>query len=573
MRRRKIGRVSRISAFFLVVWLLMPVMPTQAGNAAEISIPDATAASGGTITVPINITNTTNLGTATIWLYYDKDVVIVGSVAEGNMGTVIHACYNDEGVTRMTWYDPHGKTGNYIFAYITLHAVGNSGDTSALDLEVKELVNVFLEPLEHSVDDGWFAISVEEACDGTDTSCGPAGDCQNCNDLDGCYSYGNGCEYRDYFCVSNEAGCDYTVSNRQTDYYDDWVYYCKDDELWKYRLYHDFYCEGGECTDHTSRVDDQLVENCNDYDDWYCNGDVREYRDYYCSQGECTYTVTASENCNDYDIWVDTSDTRWVDDPEDQCMEMEEKEQEYWDYSCMGGVCTLEVTVTQWVPTGNYETKVFTLVTTVEPADAGTVEPSQGDYECCTEVTINAEETDSCWQFSHWSGDASGTTTSVAVHMDSDKSVTANFKGISCSNPSVTITSVDVTDDAAGDPDTYGVAEEAIKGFTLEANGPDGSYVFSITFETPVEGGLRLYKLPDWVEVDYTTVVGSNTTIQVELDIIGGNLDPSFVLTKRAPPSDGLPGSAIAGIAIGVCAIAVAIYFSIRKWLWKTVTD
>ncbi|HJH26984.1 MAG TPA: hypothetical protein C5S37_09510, partial [Methanophagales archaeon] len=86
---------------------------------------------------------------------------------------------------------------------------------------------------------------------------------ENCDAKDGCYAYDNGCEDRDYYC--DGTFCAYTYSNRHTDYYDDFVFYCKGDEVWKHRLYHDFYCEGGACSDHTSWVDDQLVENCNDY--------------------------------------------------------------------------------------------------------------------------------------------------------------------------------------------------------------------------------------------------------------------------------------------------------------------
>jgi hypothetical protein len=35
-----------------------------------------------------------------------------------------------------------------------------------------------------------------QECDGTDTSCGIYPNCENCNEDDGCYPYGNGCEER-----------------------------------------------------------------------------------------------------------------------------------------------------------------------------------------------------------------------------------------------------------------------------------------------------------------------------------------------------------------------------------------
>ena len=143
---------------------------------------------------------------------------------------------------------------------------------------------------------------------------------ENCDDKDGCYTYGNGCEDRDYYC--DGSVCKYTVSNRHTDYYGGWVYYCKGDEIWKQRPFHDFYCEGGTCTNHTSWNDDQLVEDCNDHDGWY-----------------------------------DTGDTRWIDDPANECKEKEQKEQEYRDYTCSGGACTYSVTNTQWIDTGNVRNK------------------------------------------------------------------------------------------------------------------------------------------------------------------------------------------------------------------------
>ncbi|MGB3457886.1 MAG: clostripain-related cysteine peptidase, partial [Halobacteriota archaeon] len=163
----------------------------------------------------------------------------------------------------------------------------------------------------------------ELVCEGTDTSCGIYPNCENCMVYDGCYPYGsNGCEERNYYCVSNEAGCDYTYSNRHTDYYDDWVYYCSSDTVRRHRLFHDYYCDGGTCTDHTSLVDDQLVENCNDHDGW-----------------------------------VDTGNTDWVPDPGNDCQEKERKEQEYRDYYCFGGACTYSETGTQWIDTGTTRDK------------------------------------------------------------------------------------------------------------------------------------------------------------------------------------------------------------------------
>ncbi len=174
---------------------------------------------------------------------------------------------------------------------------------------------------------GWGIVDASAAlgggeCEGTDTSCGIYPSCENCNDYDVCYAYGNGCEKRNYYCNSNEVGCEYTYSNRHTDYYDDWDYYCKGDEVWKRRLFHDFYCEAGNCTDHTSWRNDTFVENCNTNDSWY-----------------------------------DTGNTTWITDPADECKEKEQKEQEYRDYTCSIGTCNYSVTNTRWIDTGNTRNK------------------------------------------------------------------------------------------------------------------------------------------------------------------------------------------------------------------------
>jgi len=56
----------------------------------------------------------------------------------------------------------------------------------------------------------------------------------------------------------------------------------------------------------------------------------------------------------------------------------------------------------------------------------GVVIPSGGIYEEGTIVSLNAIA-DSGWEFSHWSGNATGTNPNVDITMDSDKSVTATF--------------------------------------------------------------------------------------------------------------------------------------------------
>jgi len=148
-------------------------------------------------------------------------------------------------------------------------------------------------------------------CD-IDEDCTCVYDIEDCDESDGCYVYEDGCEERDYFC--DPAGCDYTYSNRNTDSYEEWVYYCDNNELRKHRKLHDFYCDSGICEDHPDWVDDQLVQDCY-YLNYYCVGDDVWYEEGFCdpSGPVCDYDSHFDESCdNDYEFCAD--DERWEHD-------------------------------------------------------------------------------------------------------------------------------------------------------------------------------------------------------------------------------------------------------------------
>ena len=71
-------------------------------------------------------------------------------------------------------------------------------------------------------------------------------------------------------------------------------------------------------------------------------------------------------------------------------------------------------------------TYTYNLSVSVEPSGGGRVMPESGTYDSGTEVTLSATPS-SGYEFDYWSGDASGTDSSIRVVMDSDKLVTASF--------------------------------------------------------------------------------------------------------------------------------------------------
>jgi hypothetical protein len=71
----------------------------------------------------------------------------------------------------------------------------------------------------------------------------------------------------------------------------------------------------------------------------------------------------------------------------------------------------------------------YTLTVTVSPAGSGTVtqDPDLAQYPAGTVVTLTADP-NAGWEFSHWSGAASGTEEETTVTMNADRSVTAYFE-------------------------------------------------------------------------------------------------------------------------------------------------
>ena len=167
--RKKMGRVGVVILLFAVMLGMIPipsvilaVQPVGIkSQTAEVSIQDATVVQGETVEVPINITNVTDLAATTIWLSYNSSVVTVEDVREGTLGSPTVGINNTAGVTKMSWFSTTGKTGDFVFAYVKLKAVGSPGDESTLDLDVKKMVDSKNEQINHTVRDGIFRVKAK----------------------------------------------------------------------------------------------------------------------------------------------------------------------------------------------------------------------------------------------------------------------------------------------------------------------------------------------------------------------------------------------------------------------------
>jgi gliding motility-associated-like protein/uncharacterized repeat protein (TIGR02543 family) len=102
-----------------------------------------------------------------------------------------------------------------------------------------------------------------------------------------------------------------------------------------------------------------------------------------------------------------------------------------WSGDASGTSTAITVTMTgNKSVTANFQesasTKTYTLTATVAPSDGGIV-AGQGKYDAGTNVMLIATPA-SGYIFAGWSGDIAGTSASVTIVMNSDKSVTANFQ-------------------------------------------------------------------------------------------------------------------------------------------------
>ena len=134
------------------------VLLPEPSDKTQVQIPNAEAPPAQTVTVPITITNVTDLGAANIWLTYNNNIVKVAAISDGDLGTVTYNIDNSNGTTNMAWFSAYGHTGNFVFAYVTLKAVGEVCNESKLDLDVKEMVDVSGKPIPHTVVDGKFHV-------------------------------------------------------------------------------------------------------------------------------------------------------------------------------------------------------------------------------------------------------------------------------------------------------------------------------------------------------------------------------------------------------------------------------
>ncbi|MGB2853539.1 MAG: CARDB domain-containing protein, partial [Dehalococcoidia bacterium] len=174
------------------------------------------------------------------------------------------------------------------------------------------------------------------------------------------------------------------------------------------------------------------------------------YRIYFVRRCDLTIAVDGTGNTNPapgtytYDYDTEVTITAIETDP---CWEFDHfmVDSTQYNYSPITITITADTNVTAYFTRKPYDL-------TIGVSGNGTTDPIPGThiYDCCTWASITAIENDTCWEFDHWSGDASGNSSTVRVHIDGDKSVTANFVYKGSFNLTIGVSGTGTTDPPPG---------------------------------------------------------------------------------------------------------------------------
>jgi Raf kinase inhibitor-like YbhB/YbcL family protein len=123
-------------------------------------------------------------------------------------------------------------------------------------------------------------------------------------------------------------------------------------------------------------------------------------------------------------------------------------------------------------------TAQYELSASIEPAGAGSVSPSGGNYDDGASVTLTATPSEG-YVFERWSGDVSVTSESFSITMDADKEVTAHFSKKQAVEPAINNFTVTFSVEPAGSgsvwPSSGSFEEGESVNFTAS---PNVGYIF-----------------------------------------------------------------------------------------------
>ncbi|MFQ6054435.1 MAG: cohesin domain-containing protein [Methanosarcinales archaeon] len=135
---------------------------TALAAGTTVSVSDASADSGTSIEIPIEITGASNVGSMDLELTYDPKVLNATQVKAGTLtsGTMFQSNLNILGKVSIAIITTSPFNGNGSVAVVTFKVIGSSGETSPLTLNKADVSNfTTFEELKTSTKNGTFTVS------------------------------------------------------------------------------------------------------------------------------------------------------------------------------------------------------------------------------------------------------------------------------------------------------------------------------------------------------------------------------------------------------------------------------
>ena len=141
-----------------IVGILCMIIPAASAQTATITIDDLIVEPGENVTMPIIVSNVTDLGGCDINITYNVSVVHIVNVTEGDMTLLRYLIDNGTGWVRMNTINVTGLAEDVVVAYLNLTAVGRDGDTSPLNIAVDKLFDMSYDSINYTVTNGTLTI-------------------------------------------------------------------------------------------------------------------------------------------------------------------------------------------------------------------------------------------------------------------------------------------------------------------------------------------------------------------------------------------------------------------------------
>ncbi|SKC41012.1 InlB B-repeat-containing protein [Ohtaekwangia koreensis] len=236
-----------------------------------------------------------------------------------------------------------------------------------------------------------------------------------------------------------------------------------------------------------------------------------------------------------------------------------------WSGDATGTSSSITITIDgNKTVTANFQLIKYTLTVTATPSAGGTVSGA-GSYNSGDIVTVKATPA-AGYTFTGWSGDATGTSSSITITIDGNKTVTANFQLIkytltTTATPSAGGTVIGAGSYNSGDVVTVKATPAAgyiFTGWSGDAAGSSPSVVITMNGNKSIVANFQV-KAPD----KYTlTTIGSPAAGGTLSG--GGSYNSGDVVTVTATPATGYTFTGWSGDATGTSS-TVAITMSSNK--------